>query len=239
MPDLRALQNCDISQMNDLNKKAFSGLFRLIIIVSLMNFLPAWTLDYWQAWIFLGLFFLCVLAITVYLMKKDPKLLERRIKAGSAAENRKSQKVIQFLASISFVSIFILSSIDHRLAWSQVPVYLVLGGDIFVVLGLLFVFFVFRENSFASATIEIGAQQTLVSTGPYSLIRHPMYLGAFVMLLGLPAALGSAWGLLAVIPIMLVIVWRLIDEERFLIKNLPGYGAYQEKVKYRLLPFVW
>jgi len=108
-----------------------------------------------------------------------------------------------------------------------------------VALGLLIVFFVFKENSFASATIEVGAEQTLVSTGPYSLVRHPMYFGAFVMLIGVPLALGSCWGLLTVIPIIVVIVWRLLDEEIFLEKNLPGYPAYRNKVKYRLLPFIW
>ena len=108
-----------------------------------------------------------------------------------------------------------------------------------VALGLLIVFFVFRENSFASATIEVGSEQTLVSTGPYAFVRHPMYFGAFVMLLGVPLALGSWWGLLSVIPIVGVIIWRLLDEEVFLEKNLPGYTTYRNGVKYRLLPFIW
>lgn len=135
--------------------------------------------------------------------------------------------------------IFILSAFDHRFKWSLVPMFLVVVGDIFVVLGLLIVFFVFKENSFASATIEVGSEQTLVSTGPYALVRHPMYFGALVMLLGAPLALGSWWGLLTVIPIVVVIIWRLLDEEIFLEKNLPGYLAYRNIVKYRLLPFIW
>jgi protein-S-isoprenylcysteine O-methyltransferase Ste14 len=170
-----------------------------------------------------------VLAITLYLIKKDPKLLERRINAGPGAEKQRSQKIIQSLASIAFTMIFILSAIDHRFHWSMVSVYWVVVGDILVALGLLIVFFVFKENSFASATIEVGKEQTLVSTGPYAFVRHPMYFGASVMLLGTPLALGSCWGLLTVIPILVVIVWRLLDEEIFLEKNLSGYSVYRNK----------
>jgi protein-S-isoprenylcysteine O-methyltransferase Ste14 len=225
--------------MKSLNQSAFGGLLFLMIALATSLFLPAWTLDYPEAWIFLAVFFFPVLAITIYLIKRDPKLLERRINAGPGAEKESNQKVIQFLASIAFILIFILSAIDHRFKWSIVPVYGVVAGNFLVALGLLIVFFVFKENSFASATIEVGAEQTLVSTGPYSFVRHPMYFGAFVMLIGVPLALDSWWGLLTVIPIIVVIVWRLLDEEIFLEKNLPGYLAYRAKVKYRLLPFIW
>jgi protein-S-isoprenylcysteine O-methyltransferase Ste14 len=187
----------------------------------------------------MAVFFFPVLGITIYLIKRDPKLLERRINAGPGAEKERSQKIIQFLATIAFIMIFVLSAIDHRFKWSMVPVYWVAAGDFLVALGLLIVYFVFKENSFASATIEVGMEQTLVSTGPYSLVRHPMYSGAVVMLIGVPLALGSWWGLLTVIPIVVVIVWRLLDEEKFLEKNLPGYLAYRNKVKYRLVPFIW
>ena len=112
-------------------------------------------------------------------------------------------------------------------------------GDILVALGLYFVFLVFKENSFTSAVIEVGSEQKIITTGPYALVRHPMYIGALVMLTGVPLALGSWWGLLAVIPITLTIVWRLLDEEKFLAKNLPGYPEYQNKVKYHLVPFIW
>jgi protein-S-isoprenylcysteine O-methyltransferase Ste14 len=225
--------------MKSLTYKAFGGLLFLMIILAASLFLPAWTFDYPEAWIFLAVFFVLVLAITLYLIKRDPKLLERRVSAGPGAEKERSQKIIQFFASIAFIMIFILSGVDHRFSWSVVPEYIIVAGDNLVGIGLLIVFFVFSENSFASATIEVGKEQTLVSTGPYALVRHPMYLGAFVMLLGVPPALGSWWGLLAVIPIMVVIVWRLLDEEVFLEKNLPGYLAYRSKVKYRLLPFIW
>jgi protein-S-isoprenylcysteine O-methyltransferase Ste14 len=222
-----------------MNIKAFSGLLQLTVFMAAALFIPAWTLNYWQAWLFLAVFFVAVLLITVYLIRKDPGLLERRIKAGSGAETRRSQKIIQLLAAIAFISIFILSALDHRFAWSALPYYVVVAGDLFVALGLLVVFFVFRENSYASATIEIVTEQQLITTRPYAIVRHPMYTGAFIMLVGVPPALGSWWGLLAVIPIILAIIWRLMDEEKFLQTNLDGYSDYLSNVKYRLLPFIW
>ena len=225
--------------MKGLKYKTFGGLLFLFIEMATSLFLPAWTLDYREAWVFLAVFFFPVLAITLYLAKRDPKLLERRVKAGPIAEKERSQKVIQLLATIAFIMIFIVSALDHRFSWSVVPMFVVAAGDIFVAIGLLVVFLVFKENSFASATIEVGSEQTLVSTGPYAFVRHPMYFGAFVMLTGTPLALGSWWGLLSVIPIVGVIIWRLLDEEVFLEKNLPGYTTYRNRVKYRLLPFIW
>lgn len=225
--------------MNDLNKKAFAGLLQLLIVLASTIFLPAWTLDYWQAWIFLAVFSASVLAITVYLMRNDPKLLERRVNAGPGAEQEKSQNIIQALAALAFVAMFVVSALDHRFAWSTVPPYLTALGDLLVVLGFFFVFLVFKENTFASGTIEVGAEQRVITTGPYALVRHPMYVGALVMLAGVPLALGSLWGLLAIIPMTLVIVWRLLDEEKFLAKNLAGYSEYESKVKYRLLPLIW
>jgi protein-S-isoprenylcysteine O-methyltransferase Ste14 len=225
--------------MKNLNMKAFEGLLFLLVVMAVSLFLPSWTFSYWQAWIFLAVFFISVLAITLYLMERDPKLLERRVNGGPSAEKEKSQQVIQSIAGIAFIAIFVLSAIDHRFAWSAVPPYMVMSGDVLVALGLLVVFFVFRENTFTSATIEIAADQKVISTGPYSLVRHPMYSGAFVMLLGVPIAIGSWWGLLAVVPIILVIVARLFDEEKFLAKSLAGYPEYLNRVKYRLIPFVW
>lgn len=225
--------------MNDLNKKAFTGLLRLIAGLAAFLFFPVWTVDYWQAWVFLAVFSASVSAVTLYLMKNDPKLLERRVRAGPGAENKKSQKIIQLLASAAFILVIVFPAVDHRFAWSTVPLVVVLTGDVVVALGLLVVFFVFRENTFTSAAIEIAAHQIVVSTGPYAVVRHPMYIGALVMLLGVPLALGSWWGLFTIVPITLVIVWRLLDEEKFLAKTLPGYAEYCGTVRYRLVPFIW
>ncbi len=225
--------------MKNLGMQAFGGFLFLFLVMSSSIFLPAWTFNYWQAWTFLAVFFGSVLAITIYLMKKDPKLLERRVRGGPSAEKEKSQQVIQSIAGIAFIAIFLISALDHRFGWSAVSLFIVLVGDVLVALGLLVVFLVFRENTFTSATIEIATDQKVISTGPYSLVRHPMYSGAFIMLLGVPIALGSWWGLLAVIPLILVIVARLFDEEKFLAQSLVGYPEYLNRVLYRLIPFVW
>ena len=166
--------------MNKLTIQSLIGLANLMIILALLLFLPAWSLHYWQAWIFLLVFSVSVLLITLYFLQKDPRLIESRLKAGPVAEQQQSQKVIQALASLFFILPFIIASLDHRFGWSQVPTYLVLFGNILVALGLYVVFLVFRENSFTSATIEIQQEQKVISTGPYAVIRHPMYSGAFI-----------------------------------------------------------
>jgi len=226
-------------EMNNVNKKAFAGFLQLFVVMAALLFIPAGTLHYWQAWIFLAVFFVPVLAITIYLMKNDPNLLERRITAGPFDEKEKSQKIIQSLAMIDFIAVMLVPAFDHRCAWSAMPPYVVAGGDILVALGFLIVFLVFKENTFTSALIELSTSQKVITTGPYALVRHPMYIGALIMLVGVPLALGSWWGLLTVVPMTIVIVWRLLDEEKFLAKNLAGYAEYQNAVRYHLLPFVW
>jgi len=225
--------------MKNLNIKAFGGLFFLVLVLAVALFLPAWTLNYWQAWVFLAVFFVSVLAITLYLMKKDPGLLERRVEAGPAAETERSQQIIQAFASLAFIVMFVLPALDHRFAWSTVPLVVVIVGDILVAFGLYSVFLVFKENTYTSAVIAVGAEQKIITTGPYAVVRHPMYTGAFIMLFGVPLALGSWWGLFPIVPMILVIIWRMLEEEKFLVKNLAGYTEYRNKVKYRLVPFIW
>ena len=225
--------------MKNLNIKAFGGLFFLVFVLALALFLPAGTLNYWQAWVFLAVWTVSVLAITLYLMKRDPDLLERRVEAGPVAEKEKSQRLIQSLASLAFIVMFVIPALDHRFAWSTVPLFVVVAGDILVAFGLYSVFLVFKENTFTSAVISVGTEQKIISTGPYAVVRHPMYAGAFIMLFGVPLALGSWWGLLPIIPMIIVIVWRLLEEEKFLAKNLSGYSEYRNKVRYRIIPFIW
>ena len=225
--------------MNQLNARAWAGLIFLVSMIGLLAFLPAGTLFYWQAWVFLGIFTSLTAIITSYLMKFDPALLQRRVKAGPIAESDPTQKFIQSMASGFFISIFLVSSLDHRFSWSRMDIATVLAGDLIVIAGLLIVFRVFKENSYTSALIEVGAGQKTITTGPYALIRHPMYAGALVMLIGTPLSLGSWWGLLAVLPLLAVILWRLTMEELYLENNLIGYAEYKARVKFRLLPFVW
>jgi protein-S-isoprenylcysteine O-methyltransferase Ste14 len=225
--------------VNNLASKTILGFTQLITVLGILLFVPAWTLDYWQAWVYLFVFAASTALITTYLWKKDPKLLERRINVGPAAETEKSQKLIQVLASFVFIGTMLLPSLDHRFSWSAVPLTVVVAGDFLVALGFLMVFLVFKENTFTSATIAVAADQNVVSTGPYALVRHPMYSGALVMLFGTPLALGSWWGLLMFIPMAFTILWRARDEERFLFENLSGYKEYCQMVRYRLVPFVW
>ena len=222
-----------------MSKKAVGGFLRLFITLAGLLFLTTWTLRYWQAWVFLFAFFAPALAITLYVMKHDPALFERRVRGAARDEKSRTQKVIHSLVAVAFLAIVSVPPVDHRLGWSRVPAYVSIAGDLLVVAGFVFIFFVFRENSFASGTVEVAAGQKVISSGPYAMMRHPMYSGAIVMLLGVPLALGSWWALLTLIPFTLVILWRLLDEEKFLARNLPGYSEYQSKVKYRLVPLVW
>ena len=143
------------------------------------------------------------------------------------------------LAMLGFIAMLVFPVLDHRFGWSSVPASVSVLGDALIALAFLFIFFVFKENSYGASTIQIAEGQTVISTGPYALVRHPMYAGALVMLIGTPLALGSWWGLFAILLILPVLIWRLLDEERFLRQNLAGYAEYQAKVKYRLVPFLW
>jgi protein-S-isoprenylcysteine O-methyltransferase Ste14 len=225
--------------MNMLNVKAFGGLLLLFLVMAALLFIPAGTLDYWQAWTFLAVYFAASLAITLYLVKKDPALLARRMSGGPTAEKEMTQKIIMSFTSLGFIGLLVVPALDHRLAWSHMPIYAAPAGDLLVALGWIAIFLVFKENTFTSSTIELSPDQKVISTGPYALVRHPMYAGALVMLLGIPIALGSWWGLLVIAAILLAVIWRLFDEEEFLTRNLPGYREYQNKVRYRLIPHLW
>lgn len=202
-------------------------------------FLPAGTLGYLQAWVYLITFSVSVILITVYLYISDPELLKRRLKAGPVAEKEKSQKAIQAWANLFFCLVFLVAGFDHRYHWSAVPFLISLVADLFVMLGFGIVFLAFRENSYTSGVIEVAAGQQVISTGPYRFIRHPMYSGAILMMLASPVALGSYWAVLCVIPLIFSIILRLFNEEEFLSKDLPGYIEYCRKVRYRLIPLIW
>jgi len=219
--------------------RTVSGFVCLVVILGLVIFVPAGSLDFWEGWAYLGIFALSAALITSYLWKRDPGLLARRVNAGPTAETEKSQRVIQLCASIAFIGVFVLSGLDHRFKWSHAPTPLVIAGDILVALGFLVIFLVFRENTFAAATIEVADEQAVITTGPYALVRHPMYSGALIMLAGTPLALGSWWGLLMLIPFTAIIIWRLLDEEMLLAVELRGYREYRQAVRFRLVPFVW
>lgn len=224
---------------NKIILKASLGFLNLAIMLGLSIFLPVWTLNYWQGWLYYSVFIISCLLITLYFFKKDPALIQRRLKAGPTAETQKSQKIIQALSSFFFLGIFIVSGLDFHYGWSYVPGILSIIADIFAAVGFLVIFFVFKENSYTSSIIEVGDEQKVITTGPYSKVRHPMYSGAFLMLVFTPFALGSFVGLIPVIGIILAIILRLLNEENYLIINLSGYKEYIEKVHFRLIPGIW
>jgi len=225
--------------MNTLDLRALRLSIYGSLTMAALLFVPAGTLDYWQAYIFMGVFVGGSAAITVYLAIKDPKLLERRMNAGPTAEKEPTQKIIMVFAPLGFIALLVVPALDRRFMGSSVPLWVSLLGDILVALGFLSVYFVIRENSYAASTIQVAEGQTVISTGQYAIVRHPMYAGVLPLLVGTPLALGSWRGLGALIFFMPVLIWRLLDEERFLHKNLPGYTEYTRKVRYRLVPFVW
>jgi protein-S-isoprenylcysteine O-methyltransferase Ste14 len=225
--------------MNALHRKALFGILRTFFVLVAVIFVPSWSFRYWQGWACLAAFFVPACVITVWVAKNDPALLERRLKAGPKAEKEIGQKIVQTIASIVFLADFVVPALDRRYGWSPAPAWASVVGDLMMVLGFVIVFRVFKENSFTSGIIEVAENQKVISTGPYALVRHPMYTGGLIMLFGIPLALGSWLGMLINVPMTAAIVWRLLDEERFLLRNLPGYAEYRGTVKYRLLPLVW
>jgi protein-S-isoprenylcysteine O-methyltransferase Ste14 len=209
------------------------------LVLGVLLFLPAWTLNYWQAWVFIVVFMISVNVIGVYLSINDPELLERRKKVGPAAEENMAQKVIMSILILGFLGLMVFSALDYRFGWSPVPPYVSLAGDALVALGLLIDLFVLKENSYSASTIQTFEDQKVISTGPYALVRHPIYAGALVMMIGIPLALGSWWGLAIVALLTPVLIWRILNEEKLLKEDLPGYIGYVQKVQYRLVPYLW
>lgn len=219
--------------------QAFAGLVFLLTTLTAAVFVPAGGLDDWRAWAALGVFGAATLAITIDLAIRDRELLARRTRVGPIAEPRLAQKLVQTFAGLAFLAVFVIAGLDHRHGWSRVPAALSIVGDVLIAGGLGVVAAVFRANTFTAATIQVDQGQQVVSSGPYARVRHPMYGGALVMLIGLPVALGSWWSYVAVVAVAFVIAWRATDEERVLVASLPGYAEYRAKVRARLIPGVW
>jgi protein-S-isoprenylcysteine O-methyltransferase Ste14 len=210
-----------------------------LVALGLMLFVPAGTFHYWQAWVFIAVFALSTWIPSVYLMRTDPAALERRMRAGPLAETRTLQRIVISLLMICFLATFVFSAIDHRFGWSTVPAPVSWLGDALVAVGLGISMLVVIQNGYAAANVTIEASQQLASTGLYGLVRHPMYAGNVIIMLGVPLALGSYWGLVFVVPGVLVLAMRIRDEEDLLDQELSGYREYTQRVRYRLLPLVW
>lgn len=224
--------------MKNAGKGLASAALGLIVFGGLL-FGPAGTLHYWQAWVFLAVFALSTWIPSLYLLRTNPAALERRMRAGPLAETRTVQRVLMAAIFVCFPAMFVVSALDHRFGWSSIPAAVCLLGDALVGIGLGVAMMVVIQNGYAAANVTIEAGQALVSTGLYGLVRHPMYTGNVIMMVGVPLALDSLWGLVFVIPGVIVLVLRIRDEEQLLTQELSGYREYTARVRYRLLPYVW
>src|SRR6202161_2819426 len=193
-------------------------------------FLPAGTFHYWQAWVFLAVFALASWIPSAYLMRTNPEALERRMRVGPSAGTRPLPRILITVVFISFPVMFVVSALDHRFRWSQMPAPVSVIGDVLVAVGLGLAMLVIIQNSYAAANVTVEGGQQLVSTGLYGMVRHPMYTGNVFLMLGIPLALGSYWGLILVIPGLVVLVLRIGDEEDLLTHELSGYREYTQQV---------
>jgi len=208
-----------------------------MIAFGVILFLAAGTLNYWQAWVFLIVFNGLLSVSTAYFAIKDPALIERR---KNVVEPRLGQKIFSVIAAgTNLVVLPVFSALDHRFGWSQMPVSVCLIGDGLIVVANVIYYYVFQFNSFVGSTIQIFEGQKVISTGPYALVRHPKYVGDLFLVIGIPLALGSWWGLVIIAVITPLLAWRILDEESLLKKDLPGYVEYMQKIHYRLVPYLW
>jgi protein-S-isoprenylcysteine O-methyltransferase Ste14 len=222
-----------------LNTRAWLALVVVAGVMCALLFGAAGTTQYWQAWVYVAIFLGASILTTLYLMKRDPALLARRLRGGPMFEKEGTQRIIMVFISLGFIAVLVVPALDHRFWWSTVPVWGVVLGDILVAIGFYLIFLVYRANTFTSAVIEVAADQKVISTGPYAVVRHPMYASGSLYMLGTPLALGSYWGFLALAAMAPFLLWRVLDEERILTRDLPGYAEYRQRVRHRLVPFIW
>jgi len=223
-------------EMKSLIKKIIKRFSLVPIVLGILILVPAGTFIFWQVYVYLAVLVIPMIFVLFYFFKKDPLFLERRTRA---KEKEKTQKIIQIVFSVIFLSGFVIPGLDKRFGWSDIPINIVLITDIIILLGYLLIFFVFRQNSYASRIVEVDKSQKVISTGLYSFVRHPMYLGVLIMYIPTPVALGSYWGLIPMATIPLAIVFRILNEEKVLSNDLPGYKEYCKKTRYRLIPLIW
>lgn len=214
-------------------------LWRFLLLppmLALLLFLPAGTVDYWQAWLYLALLVAAVAVMFAYLIQLDPEFLARRLRM---REERRTQRWLQALSIPVYLAIFVLPALDHRFGWSSPPAWLVVAADAVMLASYAAVGWVFRTNRFAGRTLRVDQGQQVIEDGPYRVVRHPMYLGVLVMMGVTPLALGSTWGVLLALPMALLLIYRIVDEERMLRQELFGYDAYARRTRYRLIPGAW
>ncbi len=226
----------ETADLKALKRLALGRYLMLFPVLGACFFLPAWSLKYWEGWLYIAAVAVPVGLFGIYLFRTDPKLLERRMRT---REKRREQKLVIALSALAFPLTLILPGFDKRLGWSKVPLAVELVSFALVLLGYGMITAVFRANSFASRVVEVEGGQKVISTGPYAIVRHPMYSSMIVFYLFTPLALGSYWALVPTVLFLLVLVPRILGEEKELTENLEGYREYTQKVRYRLIPGLW
>lgn len=207
-----------------------------IVLVMLLVFIPAGTLSYFNGWLFIGLLFIPMFIFGIYLFFKKPELLRRRL---NNKEKEGTQKFVVLISALLFIGGFIVCGLDYRYGFSKLPDYIVIIGSVLLLIGYALYIEVMRENEYLLRTIEIEKEQKVVDTGLYGLVRHPMYLSVILLFLSFPLVLGSLYGFYIFLIFPLVLIIRIRNEEKILVKELKGYSKYKLKVKYKLIPFIW
>ena len=223
-------------EMKSLIKKIIIRFSLFPIVLGLFILVPAGTINYWQVYVYIAVLVVPMIFVLFYFLQNDPIFLERRTRA---KEKEKVQIIIQIVSTFILLSGFVIPGFDKRFGWSDIPIYIVIVADIVILFGYFIIFFVFKQNSYASRVVEVEKSQKVISTGLYGFVRHPMYIGVIIMFIPTPVALGSYWGLIPMVTIPLAIVFRILNEEKVLCKDLPGYKEYCQKTRYRLIPFIW
>ncbi|HEY3291525.1 MAG TPA: isoprenylcysteine carboxylmethyltransferase family protein [Anaerolineae bacterium] len=221
---------------HQVTRMVLSRTIAAVLVMLGVFFIPAGTFDYWQAWVVLAVILIPAAWGIAYMWKSDPGLMERRLRY---REPHQQQQLIILISYPFFFLALLLPGLDHRFGWSQVPVAVVLAADIIIVAGYLLFFFVIRENSYASRVIEVEQGQKVINTGPYAVVRHPLYVASLLLMLALPIALGSYWAFIPTLPIVPLVMIRAVKEEQLLASELPGYTEYMQKVRFRLIPGLW
>lgn len=207
-----------------------------VVLVGLLIFLPAGTFEYIQGWILMAILFIPMFCAGVVMMIKNPALLASRL---DAKEKRGKQSAVVKLSGLMFLCGFIVAGLGVRFDWFVLPMPVCIGGAVSFIVAYILYAEVLRENTYLSRTIEVQEGQKVIDTGLYGIVRHPMYSATLLLFLSMPLVLGSVWSFLIFLVYPFIIAARLKDEEKFLEEELEGYREYKEKVKYRLIPFVW
>jgi len=219
-----------------LKKTIFIRFLMTPLVLGAALFFPAGTLRFWEAWVYIAILMILMAGVMAYFLKHDPEVLERRMKA---REKEQTQKCVVASVAVMFIAGFALTGLDRRLDLSTVPTALVLAADMMVILGYGIFILVLRVNRFLSRTVEVETEQKIVTTGPYAVVRHPMYVGVLLMYLFTPVALGSFWALIPFALTTIIFPVRILNEEKVLVRDLAGYKEYMGKTRFRLIPGIW